>query len=69
MLSGRLCFSIIYVTKGSALLNLQTLRKCDQASADDVDRIVIEAKEPSGQILIDFPSCTDCGYDVATIKA
>jgi hypothetical protein len=50
-------FSFIHATENSVLINEETLRKWDQASVNEVDRIVIEAKEPSGLILSDVPLC------------
>jgi redox-sensitive bicupin YhaK (pirin superfamily) len=58
----------VYVTEGEIRLNEESLNKCDQARLDEVDRIVISAKESSSLILIDVPSCKGWGYDGATLK-
>ena len=58
----------VYLAEGAIRLNEESLTKNDQARVDEVGRIVIEAKEASGLILIDVPSCKGWGYDGATLK-
>ena len=60
--------TFVYLTQGSIRLNEESLKKCDQARVDEVDRIIIEAKEASSLVFIDVPSCKGWGYDEATLR-